>query len=111
MRKAILGLCAGLALALLAPAGVLAQRDDDWYRDVRPFLEPADRLCGRRTVEPVDRAPVEAMRTQADLEGGDARIGCRGARGKGRDGKDQGQSEERSGKHGRTVFAVSAGIP
>ena len=79
--------------------------------DVRPFLEPADRLCGRRTVEPVDRAPVEAMRTQADLEGGDARIGCRGARGEGRDGKDQGQSEERSGKHGRTVFAVSAGIP
>ena len=39
MRKVILGLCAGLALALLAPAGVFAQRDDDWYRDVRPFLD------------------------------------------------------------------------
>jgi hypothetical protein len=39
MRKATLGLCAGLALALLAPAGAMADRNDDWYRDVRPFLD------------------------------------------------------------------------
>jgi hypothetical protein len=39
MRKAILGLCVGLALTVIAPAGVFAQRDDDWYRDVRPFLD------------------------------------------------------------------------
>jgi hypothetical protein len=39
MKKPILGLCAGLALTLLAPAGVFAQRDSDWYRDVRPFLD------------------------------------------------------------------------
>jgi hypothetical protein len=39
MNKPILGLCAGLALALLTPASVLADRSDDWYRDVRPFLD------------------------------------------------------------------------
>jgi hypothetical protein len=48
---------------------------------------------------------------QADLEGGDARVGRRGAGGDGRGDKDQGQSEERPGTHGLTVFAVSAGIP
>ncbi len=39
MRKAILGLCAALALTLLPSAAVFAQRDEDWYRDVRPFLD------------------------------------------------------------------------
>jgi hypothetical protein len=39
MRKAILGLCAVVALGLLPSAAVLAQRDEDWYRDVRPFLD------------------------------------------------------------------------
>jgi hypothetical protein len=39
MRKAILGLCAVVALALLPSAAALAQRDEDWYRDVRPFLD------------------------------------------------------------------------
>ena len=51
------------------------------------------------------------MRTQADLEGGDARIGRRGAGGDGRGGKDQGQSEKRPGMHGLTVFAVPRRIP
>src|SRR6266849_5398590 len=39
MRRASLGVCAGLVLAILAPTAVLAQRNDDWYRDVRPFLD------------------------------------------------------------------------
>ena len=47
------------------------------------------------------------MRAQADLKGGNARIGRRGAGGESRGGKDQGQSKERSGTHGLTVFAVS----
>ena len=85
--------------------------DDAVDCDVRPLLEPADRLRRSRAVEPVDRADVKAVRTQADLEGGDARIGRRAARGEGRDGKDQGQSKERSGMHGRTVFAVAVAIP
>jgi hypothetical protein len=44
------------------------------------------------------------MRVQADLKGGNARIGRRCAGGDGRDGKDQGQSKERSGTHGVIVF-------
>ena len=69
-----------------------------------------DKLSDRSNLQ--DEMDSTALyRTIADLEGGDASIGCRGARGEGRDGKDQGQSEERSGKHGRTVFAVPAGIP
>src|SRR5438445_13615474 len=39
MNRAILGLCVGWMLALLAPVGAMAQRGDDWYRDVRPYLD------------------------------------------------------------------------
>jgi len=85
--------------------------DDPVDRDVGALLEAANCLRGARPGEPVDRALVEPMRTQADLKGGDARIGRRGAGGDGRGGKDQGQSKERPGTHGLTVFAVSRGIP
>ena len=39
MRKSVLLACAGLALALLSPNGALAQRGDDWWRDVEPWLD------------------------------------------------------------------------
>jgi hypothetical protein len=39
MRKGFLLVCAGLALGLLAPSGALAQRGDDWWRDVEPWLD------------------------------------------------------------------------
>ena len=55
--------------------------DDAVDGDVRALLEAADRLCGRRAGDAVDRALVEPMRAQADLKGGDARIGRRGAGG------------------------------
>src|SRR5438093_71315 len=48
MRRAILGLCIGLTLALLAPAGVFAERGDDWYRDVRPYLDRSTDEGARR---------------------------------------------------------------
>jgi hypothetical protein len=44
------------------------------------------------------------MRVQADLKGGNARIGRRGVGGDCPGGKDQGQSKERSGTHGVIVF-------
>ena len=95
-----------------AAEGASGLRTDDAVdRDVGALLKFANRLRRRRAVEPVDRAGVEAVRTQADLEGGDARIGRRGAGGEGRGGKDQGQSEKRSGTHGLSVFDGSARIP
>jgi hypothetical protein len=49
MRKAILALCAVLSLGLLPSAAVLAQqRDEDWYRDVRPFLDKRTDVGARR---------------------------------------------------------------
>jgi len=39
MKRAILGISAGLMLALLAPGAAIAQRGEDWYRDVRPYLD------------------------------------------------------------------------
>jgi hypothetical protein len=39
MRKSILLACAGLALALLSPTGAMAQRGDDWWREVEPWLD------------------------------------------------------------------------
>ena len=85
--------------------------DDAVDRDVGLLLEAANRLRRARSGEPVDRALIKPMRAQADLKGGDARIGRRGAGGDGRGGEDQGQSKERPGTHGLTVFAVSAGNP
>ena len=85
--------------------------DDTVDREVGPLLEAANRLRGAGPGEPVDRALIEPMRAQADLKGGDARIGRRGAGGDGRGDKDQGQSKERPGTHGLTVFAVACGIP
>ncbi len=95
-----------------AAEGLARLRPDDAVdREVGALLETANRLRGAAPADPVDRALVQPVRTQADLEGGDARIGRRGAGGDGRGDKDQGQSEERSGTHGLTVFAVSGGIP
>jgi hypothetical protein len=90
-------------------AGLRADHAVD--RDVGLFLEAANRLRRARPGEPVDRALIKPMRAQADLKGGDARIGRRGAGGDGRGGEDQGQSKERPGTHGMTVFAVSVGNP
>ena len=98
-------------------AGEAAQRlpglraDDPVDRDVGAPLEAANRLGGAGAGDPVDRPLVEPMRVQADLEGGDARIGRRGAGGDRRGDKDQGQSKERPGTHGMIVFAVSEVIP
>jgi hypothetical protein len=85
--------------------------DDTVDRDVRTLLKPANCLRRCRAVEPVDRTVIEAVRTQADLEGGNARIGRRGAGSERCDDKDQGQSEKRPGMHGRTVFAMIVAIP
>ena len=99
-------------VACEAAEGLARLRADDAVdRDVGALLKAANRLRGARPGEPVDRALIEPMRAQADLKGGDARIGRRGAGGDGRGGKDQGQSKERPGTHGLTVFAVSGGIP
>jgi len=87
-------------VACEAAEGLARLRADDAVdRDVRPLLKAANRLRGFGSADPVDRALVEPMRMQADLEGGDARIGRRGAGSDGRGDKDQGQSEERPGMH------------
>src|SRR2546430_6915775 len=62
--------------------------DDAVDRDVGPLLEATDRLRGSTPADPVDRAAVEPVRMQADLEGGDARIGRRGTWSDGRGDKD-----------------------
>src|SRR6266568_8355971 len=48
MNRAILGVCVGLALLLLIPSGVFAQRGDDWYRDARPYLDRSTDEGARR---------------------------------------------------------------
>lgn len=50
MRRRTVALVIGLGAALLAPAGVRAARDD-WYRDVRPWLD-------RRSESEVRRAQL-----------------------------------------------------
>jgi hypothetical protein len=44
---------------------------------------------------------------QADLEGGNARIGRGGMGGQRRSGKDKGQSKDRPGAHGLSDFGVA----
>jgi hypothetical protein len=60
--------CLGLVLALLAPAGALARSGDDWYRDVRPWLD-------RRTEEGARRARLyeEYTRVRSDVRSADRR--------------------------------------
>src|SRR5437660_9091889 len=48
MNKGTLVVCAGLAAALLSPSGALAQRGEDWYRDVRPYLDSRSDEAARR---------------------------------------------------------------
>ena len=99
-------------VACEAAEGLARLRADDAVDgDVGALLKAANRLCGTRSGEPVDRALIKPMRAQADLKGGDARIGRRGAGGDRRGGEDQGQSKERPGTHGLTVFATSGGNP
>jgi hypothetical protein len=68
MRRAILALCAGLILAALAPGVATAQRGEDWYRDVRPFLD-------RNTEEGARRARLweRFIRLRADVRTADRR--------------------------------------
>src|SRR5204862_7912030 len=60
--------------------------DDAVDREAGVRLQPPDRLLRRRAREPVDRARIEPARVQADLEGGYARICCRGLGDEGRGG-------------------------
>ena len=79
--------------------------------DAGACLQPADRLLCGGPRDPVDRAPVEPTRVQADLEGGYARIGCRRLGDEGRGSDDDGQREGRPDAHGTSVFATTPGIP
>ena len=68
-RRAFAGMgCLGLAMALLAPAGALARSSDDWFRDVRPWLD-------RRTEEGARRARLyeEFTRVRSDVRSADRR--------------------------------------
>src|SRR4029450_2071286 len=86
--------------------------DDPVDDEMGAFLQTPDRAGGRGAVDPVDRAPVEAMRMQADLQGSHGRV-PRGSLGGGGDRceSQHGQSQQRSGTHGRTVFAMYLLIP
>jgi hypothetical protein len=79
--------------------------DDAVDGDASVDLEAADRLRGRRALDPVDRAGIEPTRVQTDLEGGHARIG-RGALGGGESrGEDEGQYEKRPDAHWGRPFS------
>src|SRR6266545_5386612 len=85
-----------------ATEGLTRLRADDAVdREVGAGLEAADRLRGCGAGDPVDRTLVEPVRVQADLKGGNARLGRRGTGGEGRRGEDEGQHEERPDAHGR----------
>src|SRR5439155_4424122 len=90
-RRNVPAFVADLELAGAEPvAGEAAERfaglraGDPVDRDVGTLLEAANRLRCAGPADPVDRALIEPMRVQADLEGGHARIGRRGAGGDGR---------------------------
>jgi hypothetical protein len=48
MRSTVLGVSIGLLAALLSPSASHAQRGDDWYRDVRPYIGLGGEEIARR---------------------------------------------------------------
>ena len=79
--------------------------DDTVDLDTRASLKAADRFRGRGASDPVDRAPVEPMRTQTDLEGGDARAGRGALGGCERRDENKGQCKKRPDSHGGRPFS------
>ena len=70
--------------------------DDPVDRDLRADLDRAHGVLGLRADQPVDRAVVDAVRAQRNLERGDARISRRSGR-RGRESEcEERRSDERS---------------
>jgi hypothetical protein len=67
-----------------------ARADDPVGGEARAALEMQDGAPRGRAADPVDRAPVEAVRPERDLERGDARL----PHPLGGSGEDEGRSED-----------------
>jgi hypothetical protein len=68
MRKGILLVGLGLIAPLLAPSGAQAQRRDDWYRDVRPYLSGRGEEAARKA-----RLVEETINLRSDVRSADRR--------------------------------------
>src|SRR5207249_4044022 len=68
MRRGMLVVGIGLIAALLAPSASQAQRRDDWYRDVRPYLGRGSEEVARRA-----RLTEETVRLRSAVRDADRR--------------------------------------
>jgi hypothetical protein len=69
MRKGLLVVGIGLIASLLAPTGAQAQRRDDWYRDVRPYLSGRGEEAARKARLVEDTVNLRADVRRADRRG------------------------------------------
>ena len=78
-----------------------ARSRDAVHLQASPALEGAHGATGQRSLDPVDRAPVQPERAHRNLEGGDVRAA--GVSGRGQDEADPKNQGESGCAHGRSI--------